>query len=75
VNIFEKYLPIVAESIAYLSDTKMQELLADFQKMVKKPEFQEQINTIDEEDQKYKLGDYKEDEEEEVKDKKGDSDE
>jgi DNA topoisomerase-6 subunit B len=75
-NIFEKYLPIVAESIAYLSDSSKEDLLADFQKMIKKPEFQEEINKVDEEDEKYRVGGFKEDEDLEESDKgKGGSDE
>ncbi len=65
VNIFERYIPIVAESISALADAKTEDVIAQFEKMIKRPEFQEKINAIEGEDEKYKIGDFKEDELEE----------
>jgi DNA topoisomerase-6 subunit B len=42
-NIFEKYIPEVADSIAILSGEDKEKILAGLQKMVKKPEIVEQL--------------------------------
>jgi len=54
-NIFEKYIPEVAESIAALSGEDKEQILVGLQKMVKKPEIVEQLRIEPQEEDQAKI--------------------
>ena len=64
-NIFERYIPEVAESLAYLSGDKKGRIQEALMKMLDKPEIQAQVALPEEEESIYKLTETKEEEEHE----------
>ncbi|MBI2139971.1 DNA topoisomerase VI subunit B [Candidatus Woesearchaeota archaeon] len=63
-NLFEKYIPEVADSLAILSGEKKEKILEGLQKMIQKPKIQEELQIVPrEEEQQLKLSEVKDDEE------------
>lgn len=64
-NLFERYIPEVADSLSVLSEEKKEAILEALQKMIKKPEIIEQIQIVpqEEEQTKIKMTSVKEDDE------------
>src|SRR3989339_190695 len=67
-NMFEKYIPEVADSLSVLSGEKKEKILLGLQKMLGKPEIKQEILQEDEDDKLYRMKfDKKENASEEVK--------
>ena len=67
-NMFEKYIPEVADSLSILSGEKKEKILLGLQKMLVKPEIKQEILQDDEDDKLYRMKfDKKENAGEEVK--------
>ena len=67
-NMFEKYIPEVADSLSVLSGEKKEKILLGLQKMLVKPEIKQEILQEDEDDKLYRMKfDKKENASEEVK--------
>jgi DNA topoisomerase VI subunit B len=49
-NLFERYIPEVAESLSVLAEEDKDSILANLQKMIKKPKILEQINLLPQQD-------------------------
>lgn len=63
-NLFEKYIPEVADSLAVLSGEKKEKILEGLQKMISKPKIQEELQIVPPgEEQQLKLSEVREDEE------------
>ena len=54
-NMFEKYIPEVADSLSFLSGEKIEKILLGLQKMLVKPEIKQEILQEDEDDKLYRM--------------------
>jgi len=54
-NMFEKYIPEIAESLAVLANEKKEKILQGLQKMLVKPEIKQEIMQEDEDDKLYRM--------------------
>ncbi len=63
-NMFEMYIPEIADSLSVLSGEKKEKILSGLQKMLVKPEIKQEITQDDEDDQMYRLDFSKKDERE-----------
>jgi len=62
-NMFEKYIPEIAESLSILSNEKKEKIMQGLQKMLVKPEIKKEIIEEDSDDKLYKMDFKKENEE------------
>ena len=54
-NMFEKYIPEIADSLSVLSGEKKEKILQGLQKMLVKPEIKQEILQDDEDDKLYRM--------------------
>ncbi|OGW73829.1 MAG: hypothetical protein A3J72_02930 [Nitrospirae bacterium RIFCSPHIGHO2_02_FULL_40_19] len=52
-NLFEKYIPEVADSLAALSEEKKEVILEGLKKMIKKPQILQEINLVPQQEEEH----------------------